>query len=236
LTKAVFFDWFNTLALYSPPREELQSQALREFGINIPPAKILPALLIADRYLFEEYATTPISKRSPEEQAKIYARYQQTVLTEVGVDVSYSSDTLAKIMKKAQELYKDIRFVLFDDALPTVKKLKEQNLTLGLLTNIQSDMQPVCHELGLDPYIDFIVNSAEAGADKPQPQIFLMALERAGVEASEAVHVGDQYKIDAVGAMGVGIKPILLDRYNMFPEVTDCPRIQSLTEVTEYLQ
>jgi len=235
LIKAVFFDWFNTLALYSPPREELQSQALREFGIDISPEKMRPALLIADRYLFEEYATSPISKRSPEEQAKIYARYQQTVLTEAGVDVSYSSDTLAKIMKKARELYKDIRFVLFDDALPTVKKLKEQNLTLGLLTNMASDMKPVCSELGLEPYIDFIVTSAEAGADKPQPQIFLTALERAGVEASEAVHVGDQYKLDAVGAMGVGIKPILIDRYNLFPEVTDCPRVQSLAEVTEYL-
>jgi len=48
--------------------------------------------------------------------------------------------------------------------------------------------------------------------------------------------VGDQYKLDAVGAMGVGIRPILIDRYNSYPEVTDCPRIHRLTELTEYLR
>ena len=62
-----------------------------------------------------------------------------------------------------------------------------------------------------------------------------MALERAGVNASEAVHVGDQYKIDIVGAKGVGINPLLLDRYDMYPEVTDCPRIRTLPQIVNYI-
>ena len=81
----------------------------------------------------------------------------------------------------------------------------------------------------------FIVNPGEVGADKPKPPIFLAALERARVNASEAVHVGDQYKIDVVGARGVGISPILIDRYDLYPEVTDCPRIRNLTELLGYL-
>lgn len=236
MIKAVFFDWFNTLARYNPPREELQSQALREVGIDISPQKIMPGLLIADRDYFEENAVFPIRKRSPEEQAKIYSRYQQTILTEAGVNVSNDPDILAKIMKKTQQLYKGITFVLFDDVLSILKMLKGQNLTLGLLTNLDTDMKPICHELGLEPYIDFIVTSGEVGADKPKPAIFLAALQKAKVKASEAIHVGDQYKLDAVGAMGVGIRPILIDRYNSYPEVTDCPRIHRLTELTEYLQ
>lgn len=235
MIKAIFFDWFNTLALYHPPREELQSQALREVGINISPDKIMPGILIADKDYFEENATFPIRQRSPEEQAKIHARYQQTVLTEAGVNISDDPDILTKIMKKTRELYKDIRFVLFDDVLSTLKMLKEQNLTLGLLTNLDTDMKPICRELGLEPYIDLTVTSGEVGADKPKPAIFLAALQRAGVKASEAIHVGDQYKLDAVGAMGVGIKPILIDRFDSYPEVTDCPRIHRLTELTEYL-
>jgi putative hydrolase of the HAD superfamily len=235
LIRAVFFDWFNTLALYHPPREELQSQALQEFGIDIPPDKVRPALLIADRVFFEENAISPISKRSSEKQADAYIRYEKTLLNEAGDITSYSPDTLLRIMKKVQELYKDIRFILYDDVLPTMKMLKRQNLTIGLLTNIQYDMKPVCHELGLDPFINFIVTSGEVGADKPQPQIFLVALERARIKASEVIHVGDQYKIDAVGAMGVGIKPILIDRYDLYPEVKDCPRIHSLSELTIYI-
>ncbi len=80
-----------------------------------------------------------------------------------------------------------------------------------------------------------MVTSEEAGADKPKPEIFLKALEKAGVDASEAVHVGDQYDLDVVGARGVGISPILIDRYDLYPEVDDCPRIRSLTELAQYL-
>ena len=58
-----------------------------------------------------------------------------------------------------------------------------------------------------------------------------MALERAGVRASEAVYVGDQYETDVVGARGGGINPVLIDRYDLLTKVSDCPRIHSLTEL-----
>jgi len=87
----------------------------------------------------------------------------------------------------------------------------------------------------MDCYLDFVATSGEVGVDKPEPPIFLAALERAGIDASEAVYVGDQYDTDVVGARGVGIKPILIDRYDLLPGVSDCPRIHSLTEVVKYL-
>jgi putative hydrolase of the HAD superfamily len=235
LKKAVFFDWFNTLACYSPSREELQSQALREFGYNVSPEQLLPAILAADRDLFDEYAVYPVNKRSPEEQARIYYRYQQTVLGKVGVDVSGAPDLIPKVMKKARDLYADIRFVLYDDALPALKSLKEKGLILGIISNVDSDMRPVCRELGLDPYLDFIVTSAEAGADKPQPEIFVEALNRARVEASEAVHVGDQVNIDAVGAKNAGIKALVLDRYGQYPDMTEFTVIHRLSETADHL-
>jgi putative hydrolase of the HAD superfamily len=80
-----------------------------------------------------------------------------------------------------------------------------------------------------------VVTSKEVGSNKPEPPIFLAALDRAGVSASEAVYVGDQYDTDVVGARGVGIKPILIDRYGLMPEVSDCPRIRSLPEVMEHI-
>jgi putative hydrolase of the HAD superfamily len=93
----------------------------------------------------------------------------------------------------------------------------------------------MCRELGIASYLDFTVTSAEVGADKPQPPIFLKALELAGVKADEAIHVGDQYQNDVLGAKGVGISPILLDRADYYAEITDCPRIRSLTEISKYL-
>ncbi|MBA7472628.1 (S)-2-haloacid dehalogenase 4A [subsurface metagenome] len=133
------------------------------------------------------------------------------------------------------EQFKSVTFALFDDVLSTLKTLKQQNFILGLLTNLDRDMVSICRELGLEPYLDFVVTAKEAGADKPSPPIFLAALDKAGVNASEAVHVGDQYKLDVIGARAIGINPILVDRYDIYPEVSDCPRIHSLTELAQHL-
>lgn len=236
MIKAVFFDWFNTLARYEPRREVLQSQALREFGIDISPREIMPGLFVADKALFEENAILPLRKRSPEEQAKVYTRYQTTVLNEVGVGVSGEPDLLLKIMKKVRELSQGMKFTLFEDVLPTLKRLREQELTLGLLTNLNRDIESICRDVGTEPYLNFFVTSGEVGVDKPNPLIFLTALNKAGVAASEAVHVGDQYKLDIVGARGVGITPILIDRFDLYPEITDCPRIHGLNELYEHLR
>ncbi|MBI4188667.1 MAG: HAD family hydrolase [Chloroflexi bacterium] len=236
MIKAIFFDWFNTLARYEPHREELQSQVLQEFDIHVSPQKIMPGLAVADREYLEENAVSPVRKRTPEEQSKVYSRYQQTILTEAGVSTSLPPDRLVQIMKRVQQLAQGMDFVLFDNVLPTLKTLKERNLTLGLLSNIDWDMQPVCARLGLGPYINFTVTAGEVGADKPEPAFFLAALRKAGVNASEAIHVGDQYKIDIAGAKGVGIKAILIDRYGSSPEPVDCPRIHTLPELTAYIR
>ena len=235
MTKAVFFDWFNTLAVYHPPREELQSQAIQEFGFTVSTEKISSALRIADKIIFNENATAPLRLRSPEERTAIYNRYEEVLLEEVGIDTSDSPELASRIILRANELYQGIGFKLFDDVIPNLRILKERSITTGLITNLENDMNPVCSDLGLEPYLDIIVTSGEAGSDKPQPDIFLLGLEKAGVKPAEAVHVGDQYQTDIIGAAGVGISPVLIDRFDMYPEVTDYPRINNLDELHQYI-
>lgn len=233
MIKAVFFDWFNTLARYEPPRIEVHGRALGEFGFEVPTSKLWSAILNADKYFFDENAISPIEKRSPEEKAKVYTRYFSLAYKEAGLEIN--AELLFKIMSRVEELFKGTTFVLFDDVLSVIKALKDKRLILGLLTNLTKEMAPICRRLGLEPYLDLVVTSGEVGADKPEPQIFLAALERAGVYPSEALHIGDQYKIDVVGARGVGINPILIDRYELYKDVSDCPRIVSLNELFAYL-
>ena len=94
---------------------------------------------------------------------------------------------------------------------------------------------PFCRGLGLAPYLDLVITSQEIGFEKPHSPIFLAALERTGVKASEAMYVGDHYSIDVVGARGVGMEGVLLDRYDLFGQITDCPRINTLVEVVKHL-
>ena len=233
MIKAIFFDWFYTLARFEPPRHQLYSQAFREFGVELPPEKAMRGILIADQYFFGENAKSPVAERSPEEQAKVYLHYPNTVLTEAGAKAS--RELSLKVIQRVREQFKGITFALFDDVLSTLKTLKQQGLILGLLTNLDTDMVAICRKLGLESYLNFVVTSKEAGADKPEPPIFLAALDKAGVNASEVVHVGDQYKLDVIGARAVGINPILIDRYDIYSEVSDCPRIHSLTELAQHL-
>jgi len=233
MIKAIFFDWFNTLAHFEPPRHQLYSQVFREFGIELPPEKVRRGISLADQYYFEENAKSPVAARSPEEQLRLYLCYPNTILSEAGVEAP--KDLPLKVMKRVAEQFKGVNFALFDDVLSTLKTLKQRNFILGLLTNLDSNMEPICRKLGLAPYLGFVVTSKEAGADKPNPPIFLAALDKAGVNASEAIHVGDQYKLDVLGARAVGINPILIDRDDIYPEVSDCPRIHRLTELAQYL-
>jgi len=231
--KAVFLDWFHTLALFEPPRENLHSQVYGEFGFEIPPEKLTRGLLAADKGWFEEDVKSRVEARSREEQAELALRYQNTVLSAAGVNAP--REVLFKIVQKMHQLYQGVTFVLFDDVLSTLKTLKERQLILGLITNATKDMSLAYRKLGLEPYLDFVVSSEEVGANKPAPAIFLAAVEKAGVKASEAVHVGDQYELDVVGARGVGINPVLIDRYDVAPGVSDCPRIRTLPELVQYL-
>lgn len=233
MIKAIFLDWFNTLARFEPPREALFCRALQEAGIQSSPKQVMRGLLLADRYWFDEDNKSKVRLRRPEEQAEVRRRYQEILLAEAGIEVG--EQQFWHIGNKAQELYKDVTFVLFEDVLSTLEALKGRRYIIGLLTNLNRDMTPICRRLGLESYLDFMVTAEEVGSDKPEPPIFLKALEQARASASEAIHVGDQYKIDVVGAWGVGISPILIDRYDLYPEVTDCPRIHHLAEIPGYL-
>ena len=106
---------------------------------------------------------------------------------------------------------------------------------MGVLSNLRRDMDQLCRQLGLASYLDFCISPEEAGAEKPHPPMFLAALERAAVSAPEAVHVGDQYRSDVLGAQAVGIHGVLLDRGGWLNDVTDCPKIASLSELGSLL-
>ena len=231
MIKAVFFDFYNTLVGYDPPQEVLEARVLRDFGIEVSPEVFRRPLLIADEFIYGEHARLPIGKRSNEERLALYAQYHGIILREAGVEAS--QELIAGILGKLRKL--NLKLALFDDVMPALTHLKGLERILGLISNVDRDIGPICQELGLSAMLEAVVTSQEMGFSKPQPEIFLAAVKQAGVKPQEAIYVGDQYQIDVVGAKGAGMLGILLDRHGYFGEVTDCPKVRSLTEVTGYL-
>ena len=95
----------------------------------------------------------------------------------------------------------------------------------------RSRLDQLCQRLGLAPYLDFCISSAEVGAEKPNPAIFQAALERAGVLPEEALHVGDQHRSDVLGAQSVGMHAVLMDRGGWQTNVNDCVKVADLAEL-----
>jgi len=231
MIKAVFFDFYNTLASYSPPREEIYINASRELGIKVEAKDLFSSLSTADIYYRNENSKSPIDKKRPEEQINFYIEYINRIIGGAGAQIS--REQALKILAKIREIKWE--FKVYDDALPALEDLKKRGLIIGLISNVAQDMESTFAKLGLQPYLNFKVTSAEVGYDKPRPEIFQAALMKAGVKPEEMLYVGDQYQIDIVGARGVGIHAILIDRHNYYTDITDCPRIHSLIQITDYL-
>lgn len=230
MIKAVFFDFFNTLAYFDPPREEFYARFASEHGIKITPSAIAEALPAADQYWRQENFRSPIRERPDKEKFATYTEYALRIFKNAGTHVS--PDVALQILGKAFKV--GFKFVPFSDAVPALKAVKGRNLTAGVISNVGQEIDGYCIEMGFAPYLDFKITSYEVGYDKPHPQIFLQALERAGVKADEALYIGDQYDQDVVGARGAGMNPILLER-NGGSEKRDCPTIHSLSEIENFL-
>ncbi len=232
MIEAVFLDLYGTLARFHPPREDVQAQACQGFGIQVTSEGLARGYAVADAFMDRENAgQLPIGLRTPEEQQRFFAEYEQLILQHAGADVDMP--TAGRVWDAVRQIPHGLS--LFDDALPALDVLKLHGVTLGVLSNIDRDMDELARDLGLALYLDFTVTSGQVGAGKPHPPIFLAALERAGVEPHLALHVGDSYSSDVLGARGVGIQPLLLDRDGAHTHVTDCPRIATLMEVAEHL-
>jgi putative hydrolase of the HAD superfamily len=89
--------------------------------------------------------------------------------------------------------------------------------------------------LDLARHFQTILDSALVGVEKPHPEIFQLALGRAGVSASEAAFVGDTYATDIVGAQFAGLHAVLIDRVGAYPHA-ECPRVTSLPELLGVLE
>ncbi len=110
-----------------------------------------------------------------------------------------------------EDIYEALRIripksrLLFDDTLSTLTVLKQRGYILGVVTNRHYGGRPFQEDLqtmGLLDYFeyDYMAISADLGIRKPNPDIFMYALNRLSVPPEEAAMVGDSLKADIVGA------------------------------------
>jgi FMN phosphatase YigB (HAD superfamily) len=86
--------------------------------------------------------------------------------------------------------------------------------------------------LGILRHFDAVLDSGKLGVEKPDPRIFEAALARFGTAASRALHLGDTYATDVVGARAAGLRAALIDPYLHYDGLhADVPRVPGVVEV-----
>lgn len=92
-----------------------------------------------------------------------------------------------------------------EGAVETVTALRRLGLSVAVVSNWDVGLAGMLERIGVAPLFTTIATTAEAGAAKPDPAVFRLALDRLGIEPGRALHVGDEPE-DAEGAAAAGMR------------------------------
>ncbi len=122
---------------------------------------------------------------------------------------------------------------VFRDVGPTLRRLRARGYRLAVVSNWEPSLPLALDKLRLGKFFDTVVASAIEGVWKPDPKWFEIALQRLGMAPPYALTVGDNLERDIEAAKTVGIRGVLLDRFDSHPEYT--PRVKTLTDLLQIL-
>jgi putative hydrolase of the HAD superfamily len=211
MTRAVFLDALGTLVELEPPWLSLRNRIPE----TVSDARLERALR-AEMAYYRDHAH---EGRDEPSLADLRERCAALVSDQLGMAIS------------AEELVDAIHFDAYPDVVPALRELRERGQRLVAVSNWDCSLPSVLERCGLGGLLDGAVSSAAAGARKPDPAIFVPALELAGCGPGEAVHVGDTPAEDVEGARAAGIRPLLIDR-----DGEGEGDISSLREIKEHLR
>lgn len=115
-----------------------------------------------------------------------------------------------------------------------LERLRAAGVKLAVVSNSEGTIEQMLTEIGLRELFATVIDSSVVGFTKPDPRIFALALERLGVQAGEALMVGDSPSADVDGAHAAGIRAALLDPYDFYPWCK-APHFDDVPEFVEAL-
>jgi putative hydrolase of the HAD superfamily len=220
---AVFFDLGYTLVDPSPSFPERIALALAEQAIQVKPRAVAAALESVPPEVRDFPHGWTLSYTA---SFQAWTRFYRHLLEQLGV--SPAEDLAAYLY---QVFSQPATYAAFADVVPVLKHLQRRGYALGLISNWESWGEHLLEHLSLSPFFPLRVFSGRVGVEKPDLAIFRMALDQAGLEPERVVYVGDSVENDMLPAVALGMRPVLLDRYQRVAQAPAVPRITSLREL-----
>jgi len=120
--------------------------------------------------------------------------------------------------------------------VPALGRARACGVKVAAVSNSEGMLEALFRDVGVLESFDLVVDSGLLGVEKPDPRIFQAALERTGVPASRALHLGDNYATDVLGARAAGVRVALVDPYgHLEGRHPDVPRVEGAAQVADAL-
>ncbi|RKN84316.1 HAD family hydrolase [Paenibacillus ginsengarvi] len=223
----------------------------------LDPGKLEEAVRGEARDLYESFETFPFTKQigiNPFEGlwARFSAGEQESFRKLEKLAPGYRSASWTKGLKalgiddealgyRLGEMFpqeRRARPLVYEETFEVLNELKG-NVKLLLLTNGSPDLQreKIAGVPGLADYFDHIVISGSFGQGKPASAIFHHAMELLGIQPEEGLMVGDKLTTDILGANGVGMKSVWINRHGMIrsDEIVPVYEIANLRQIRSLL-
>lgn len=193
--KAILFDLDNTLLDFWTLKKSAISAALKAMikeGLPITYEKGIEAL----DHMFRQHGL---------DHQHIFQEFFEHINTPVDNRI-----LAAGVVAYRREKAKHVR--TYPGVKETLTELRKRGYKLAIVTDAKSLAGWIrIHELDLAEYFDAVITLDDTGQKKPHELPFKKALEKLGVKASEALHVGDWPERDIAGAKKIGMKTALAE-------------------------
>lgn len=229
MTRAVLFDVDFTLIAPGPM---FQAEGYRSFcarfGMQVEASRFDDAVASAGTVL-DSAGDTPYD-------AAIFVAYTRHIIEHMG-------GVGPNLNACAREIYDEWaacqHFELYDEVPQVLRVLAASGRRIGLISNSHRCLESFQSHFELGGLIDTTISSPDHGFMKPHPSIFSKALARLWVQPSDALMVGDSVRDDIEGALGAGMRAVLVHRSDSpHPRTVELaargvPVIRSLRELME---
>jgi putative hydrolase of the HAD superfamily len=116
-----------------------------------------------------------------------------------------SADSIARAARHRRDLGARILAAVTPTTLDVLDRLRYHGARLALVSNATADTAEVWPHSALAARFDVAVFSCDVGVAKPEPAIYLTAVEGLGATPAECVYVGDGSSDELIGAAALGM-------------------------------
>lgn len=225
----MFFDVGETLVHPHPSYPELFAHVVAEAGHPRSAEDVSDASRVVLRRFSEAARDRDLWTTSPELSRAFWTSVYDHMIDKLELPTGDGlADTLYDVFTDRSN------YALFDDVRPAIDALDPIVEVLGIVSNFESWLEELLVDLEVRDRFPVRVISGVEGIEKPDPRIYELALERAGVEPAEAVYVGDNPEFDVDPPAALGMFPVLVDRRGRH-DGFDGLRITDLRDLAEVL-